>query len=115
VNSNYLECVVRQDAKSLLKRLNLDDFQYRDFSDPFLTIEPWPLFQALLRDPRVLGRAVMRAPTEAADIAQRPAPKSAPERSRIFEAYEKRVEAAPAPQGTVNVRDFLAGLSGHGA
>ena len=106
---------MRQDAKSLLKRLNLDDFQYRDFSDPFLTIEPWPLFQALLRDQRVLGKLALRASVEPADVEQRAAPKPIQERSRIFEAYEKRVDVAPPPPGTVNVKDFLAGLSGRSA
>jgi hypothetical protein len=46
---------MRQDAKSLLDRLNRQEFRYQDFTEAAEEIELWPLFQALLRDPRIVG------------------------------------------------------------
>lgn len=43
---------MRADARSLLDRLGRSDFAYKEFADRFSDLELWPLFEALLKDPR---------------------------------------------------------------
>lgn len=44
---------MRADARTLLDRLGRSDFAYKEFADRFSDLELWPLFEALLKDPRV--------------------------------------------------------------
>lgn len=44
---------MRADARSLLDRLGRSDFAYKEFADRFSDLELWPLFEALLKDPRL--------------------------------------------------------------
>lgn len=46
---------MRVDAKSLLTRLGKSDLAYREFADRFSELELWPMFEALLHDPRIQG------------------------------------------------------------
>jgi len=45
---------MRADAKVLLERLGRSDFRYREFVDRFADLESWPIFEALLKDPRII-------------------------------------------------------------
>jgi hypothetical protein len=45
---------MRADAKVLLERLGKSDFRYREFVDRFADLESWPIFEALLKDPRIM-------------------------------------------------------------
>ncbi|MGV3481260.1 MAG: hypothetical protein ACO1O3_15015 [Sphingobium sp.] len=109
---------MRQDAKSLLARLNRRDFKYQEFPDPFADMELWPIFEALLIDERVMGE---RAPTLAAaevqirartgrtERTERPAP---PKKTGLFNRYGKGATPAAEPRGeVVNMRQFLGRLS----
>ncbi|VWX53631.1 hypothetical protein [Novosphingobium sp. 9U] len=65
---------MRADARNLLDRLGRGDFAYREFADRFSDLELWPLFEALLKDPRVFQQE-----TVAEAVDPRPAePVSAP-------------------------------------
>jgi len=46
---------MRADAANLLNRLGQTKFKYQEFSDSFADMELWPLFEALIRDPRIAG------------------------------------------------------------
>ncbi|MBY8824375.1 hypothetical protein [Sphingomonas colocasiae] len=110
---------MRQDAKSLLARLNRRDFKYQEFPDPFADMELWPIFEALLIDERVMGE---KAPTLAAaevqirtrtsppERVERPA--APPRKAGLFSRYAKDAAPAAEPRGeVVNMRQFLGRLS----
>lgn len=46
---------MRNDARALLEKLSRQDFQYKQFEDPYTDMELWPLFEAILKDERVVG------------------------------------------------------------
>ncbi len=114
---------MRQDAKALLEKLSRQDFQYRQFEDRYADMELWPIFEALLKDRRIVPplttplehRQVIRA-----DIADRPGD---PVRSteavsaNIFANYGEAEETFPeASKGRLNgnpgdLRSFLSSLS----
>lgn len=79
---------MRQDAKTLLDRLDRHHLEYQDFTAAAEEIELWPLFQALLRDPRIVGNRE-QPEVAAATQAQQPATRT--------EAAAEAVEAEPAP------------------
>ncbi len=47
---------MRSDASALLEKLDRKGFDYREFPDRFADLEIWPIFEALLADPRILER-----------------------------------------------------------
>ena len=112
--------MMRMDAKALLEKLNRADFGYREFSDPLANIEPWPIFESLLADARVVGVNRSRVRREA--IAERasddiaPQPYVTPEAVSFFANYASReLPAAPAPlPEQANVRALLGRLGGRG-
>lgn len=98
---------MRRDVTALLEKLGRRDFRYEAFSDPISDLEPWPLFTALLEDPRVVG-----VPQR---IHDRPTP---PPGAPMFARYAAPVpEHAPTgrapdePAASGNLRAFLSGLS----
>ncbi len=96
---------MRRDVTALLEKLGRRDFRYEAFADPISDLEPWPLFAALLDDPRVVGRP-QRLPERAAP------PPGAP----MFARYgtptpADRGGAAGEPAASRNLRAFLSGLS----
>lgn len=119
---------MRADARNLLDRLGRSDFAYREFADRFSDLELWPLFEALLKDPRVfqqetVAEAVDPHPAEPVSApgiaAARPAGSS--ERSAppvasgsladLFNQYEAGASAPqPVRQGQ-DVRAMLRRLS----
>ncbi len=107
---------MRADIANLLDRLGRRDFQYREFHDAFADMELWPIFEALLKDERVVGKPLSRlAEREAAGRAAstRAAPAGRREEkdaaaTEMFALYgAKRSKHA----ADVNLRDFLSGLS----
>lgn len=121
---------MRQDAKTLLDRLDRHHLEYQDFTAAAEEIELWPLFQALLRDPRIVGNreqpevaAAAQAqqaavPTETAPAAVEPerAPVRPPASlqqhpaAALFGRYGR--EAAPEPESPQpprepDLRNFL--------
>lgn len=102
---------MRRDARSLLDRLNRSDFDYHDFTDAVEEIEMWPLFQALLRDPRILSASLSnRAPdVQPAIPAHHRAP--APTLTREPNGAKPVIEQQREP----NLREFLSLLGGERA
>ncbi|WP_347301972.1 hypothetical protein V5740_07990 [Croceibacterium sp. TMG7-5b_MA50] len=87
---------VRNDISSLLARLGRTDLQYREFADPLGDMEMWPIFEALLQDPRIVGRAptlldqrrrghppAARHPAEASAAMDTPAPTAPPQAAAV--------------------------------
>lgn len=52
---------MRADARTLLDRLGRSDFAYKEFADRFSDLELWPLFEALLKDPRLFHQELATA------------------------------------------------------
>lgn len=93
---------MRQDARSLLERLNRQDFRYREFPDQFADMELWPLFQALLTDERVIGGHDMEL--RGADVEVR---------ERRTEAKRRPVERAPVERTPVERAPVQHGPAAH--
>lgn len=45
---------MRSDVKILLDRLSKSQFRYKEFTDRFSDLETWPVFESVIRDPRIL-------------------------------------------------------------
>lgn len=69
---------MRADAKVLLERLGRSDFRYREFVDRFAELESWPIFEALLKDPRIMPQSEAAAieAAEPGDSERQPAPRA---------------------------------------
>ncbi|MCC2976775.1 hypothetical protein LK533_08830 [Sphingomonas sp. PL-96] len=92
---------MRQDAKTLLDRLDRQHLDYQDFTAAAEEIELWPLFQALLRDPRIVGNR--EQPASAAAVSAGPnilRPEAAPAHSEVTAppAPQSAPQPAPPPQ-----------------
>lgn len=92
---------MRRDVSALLEKLGRREFRYEAFSDPISDLEPWPLFAALLHDPRVVG-----TPQRADErTVQTPA-------APMFARYGGTTPDTPPEQATTgDLRSFLSGLS----
>jgi hypothetical protein len=120
--SNYTQGVfaMRSDAANLLNRLGQNNFRYQEFRDNFADMELWPLFEALIRDPRISGEAghrddPARGKHHAAgrtDTNLAPAPP--PVRSGgLFGRYDERQPEQPQaqPRTADDVRSLLQQLN----
>lgn len=56
---------MRKDVANLLQRLGKRDFRYQEFADRFTEVELWPIFETLIRDPRILTMDPQEAVAEA--------------------------------------------------
>lgn len=121
---------MRADARSLLDRLGRSDFAYKEFADRFSDLELWPLFEALLKDPRVFhqdpvnispAEAVSTPGIAAARLAEpaEPAPRAAAAPpspggetlADLFSRYENESGTAPQTRQGQDVRAMLRRLS----
>ena len=123
---------MRADARSLLDRLGRSDFAYKEFADRFSDLELWPLFEALLKDPRVFAQESVAGsssdtPSDAVAApgiaAARPAgaapraptppalPSGTESLADLFSRYEAQGEAASEPRSGQDVRAMLRRLS----
>lgn len=115
--------MMRRDARKLFEKLNKREYQYREFEDSFPDLEPWPIFEALLRDERVVGTEAMPSTTRnhhagraaTADTAGAGAG-AAIHPTPIFARY--REEPKPDPQAVivpkVDLRDFFGRMAENG-
>ena len=115
---------MRSDAENLLSRLGQNKFRYQEFRDNFADMELWPLFEALIRDPRISGDTAVAGldrdeahPGAGSAGAGRPYPASAVPQSvakadaradGLFGRYETTPLAGPAHE---DVRSLLRQLS----
>lgn len=129
---------MRSDASSLLSKLNQGTLVYRQFDDPLADLELWPVFEALLSDPRVIeGRrsrieereyqfqqarahgtaAVAAAPSAGPQPAAPPAARAVSQLLSAYGAGSNAEDAAPAPGqagGKAALRDLLRRLGEDG-
>ena len=103
---------MRQDTKTLLERLKRDgSFQYCDFDDASADGDVWPMFEALLADPRVVGDGALDMVV--ADIAV-PVPIRAaveqpqPRTGGLFKRYEAQASSKVSEPTVRDVLDHLA-------
>lgn len=110
---------MRADVKTLFDRLGKTDFQYRDFGDRFTEAESWPVFEAILRDPRVqqtvIGNVVVTAREPEPEPRATPAPQhSLPLGAALMRKYgapSTQAEGRPAAHEAQDVRSLLARIS----
>ncbi|WP_439533742.1 hypothetical protein [Polymorphobacter sp.] len=71
---------MRRDTKELFGRLGVESFKYQEFESPLSESDVWPMFQALLRDERVIGHANSDLEADPAPVPQLVSlpPRSAP-------------------------------------
>jgi len=105
---------MRADARSLLDRLGKNDFSYKEFADRFSDLELWPLFEALLKEPRLFQQEVV-ATTHADMPADLPAaapviPATATPTLAGARPAEPTppAERAPAPSGAETLADLFS-------
>ena len=97
---------MRTDVAILLERLGKRDFHYQEFADRFADVELWPLFETLIRDPRILTSDAPEAAQMAAPAPQAPA---APTPS----AQAEQALIAPAgPQAPADLAALFARYGG---
>jgi len=106
---------MRSDAANLLSRLGQNKFKYQEFRDNFADMELWPLFEALIRDPRISGDAAanpddaMPGPgIDAPDRASTPSPAISPRQAGLFGRYEDTRSSGPVQE---DVRALLRKLN----
>lgn len=109
---------MRLDVKNLLARLGKNDFAYKEFEDRFSDLELWPIYEALLKDPRLHAMAHADAlPPEDGGNEHMAEPASEP-LSSLFSRYENSPPAQAAQtdgQQDKDVRAMLRQLSELGA
>ena len=120
---------MRPDVKSLLDRLDRQQFRYQDFSEVADEIELWPLFQALLRDPRIVGFAAPPAlAAPARDVTLLATKPELPVSARVggaappvgaggalFDRYRTAARSSKVDSSTPDLRQFLARAGGERA
>ena len=108
---------MRADAANLLNRLGQTKFKYQEFSDSFADMELWPLFEALIRDPRIAGggaemsaelRESVPVQTAVKPAAARVAAPAEPRGEGLFGRY---AQATPAAAPGQDVRSLLRQLN----
>ena len=102
---------MRQDARSLLEKLQQTDFVYHDFDGQEDEGEPWPLLDALLRHPAIARPAAVRSwPQRGPVEVDLDESKST---SRLFRRYDARPQESEAegkqPEQR-SLRNFLTKL-----
>jgi len=96
--------------------LGQNNFKYQEFRDNFADMELWPLFEALIRDPRISGEAGHRGEAARSEpaVGGRPDANPAPARTApggLFGRYEERSPDEPSPRSTADVRSLLQQLN----
>ncbi|GHD02050.1 hypothetical protein GCM10019060_36960 [Novosphingobium pokkalii] len=108
-----------------MERLGKSDFRYREFVDRFADLESWPIFEALLKDPRIMPQDELPAmeAAEPGDSVRQPAPRAQPTaQPRVVPVVSPKPapqpEAAPSlfgrygrPERAQNIRSLLQRLS----
>lgn len=105
---------MRQDARSLLEKLQQTDFAYRDFDEQEDEGEPWPLLDALLRHPALARSAPARSWPQRVQ-AEADSPDAKPV-GRLFGRYDARPPEPEAKKESERptLRSFLGKLADEG-
>lgn len=84
---------MRQDARSLLEKLQQTEFAYRDFDEQEDEGDPWPLLEALLRHPALARTPAVRSWPEGG-VEEVPPSEPRPV-SRLFRRYDPHPVGRP--------------------
>lgn len=101
---------MRIDAKVLLNRLGRSDFRYREFVDRFADLESWPVFEALLRDPRICAQSATDT-DGSVQAPESPAASAGSLRPDLFARYGAAAAPQPAAEPPQSIRALLDRLS----
>ncbi|BBC71898.1 conserved hypothetical protein [Altererythrobacter sp. B11] len=93
---------MRSDASALLQKLNRQEIHYREFPDRYADLELWPIFEALLNDPRIVERKLSRVEQREAEFAKAVAAEAAP-------------ASVPVPEGHPLEQQLSSLLSAYGS
>lgn len=96
---------MRLDVSSLLNRLGRSDFKYKEFTDRFSDLDSWPIFEAVLKDQRVLRHAAANGEASATPVS---GVAQAPMEAALARKYGNTVGNALQRK---DVRSVLAGLT----
>lgn len=112
---------MRQDARSLLERLGRKEFRYQEFEDPFADMELWPIFEALLRDDKVVGQQastirmadIQFRSANAGEVAASAIPQPTAAPSPLFGryAFSQSSPSAATAGKAVNMRQLFGRMS----
>lgn len=108
---------MRADAKALLDRLGRSDFKYREFVDRFTDLESWPIFEAVLKDSRLLGSVPDDLDNEPEDTGSHALggeliqPAKPALRPDLFARYAAGSKTTHEPEPKRNIRSLLERLS----
>jgi hypothetical protein len=97
---------MRTDVAILLERLGKREFHYQEFADRFADVELWPLFETLIRDPRILTPTAAQA---AEPAAAAPKASAAPTPSAL---QTEEAPLAPAPTAPADLAALFARYGG---
>ncbi|EGD59980.1 hypothetical protein Y88_1854 [Novosphingobium nitrogenifigens DSM 19370] len=108
---------MRSDAANLLSRLGQGKFKYQEFRDNFADMELWPLFEALIRDPRISGtdedsRSLFTDdPAQGRDTGTPTIPHAEPVRvAGLFGGYGAQASASPPATAPRRPQDDVRSL-----
>lgn len=101
---------MRYDVNILLEKLGKSQFRYQEFADRFSDLDTWPVFEAVIRDPRIFNSAA-----DDGQLSQQPLIADVPSIASVFsQKYGAEeglhVEASPERSGT-DVRTLLTRIS----
>lgn len=101
---------MRYDVNILLERLGKSQFRYQEFADRFSDLDTWPVFEAVIRDPRIFN-----SNSDSGQLSQQPLTADVPSIASVFsQKYGAEegvsVEASPERSGT-DVRTLLTRIS----
>ena len=105
---------MRLDVKNLLARLGKNDFAYKEFEDRFSDLELWPIYEALLKDPRLYAMAHADTPPQESSSDEQMAEPASEPLSSLFGRYENSPPAQATQtdgQQDKDVRAMLRQLS----
>lgn len=98
---------MRTDVAILLERLGKREFHYQEFADRFADVELWPLFETLIRDPRILTPTAAQATEPAAAAAPKASAAPAPSAPQA-----EKAPLAPAPTAPADLAALFARYGG---
>lgn len=97
---------MRTDVKTLLDRMGRSQFKYKEFSDRFSELETWPVFEAVIRDPRVFENSANNS-----SIGLPQSDSQAPSIGSVLSGKYRSDDSARAENPGGDVRGLLARIS----
>jgi hypothetical protein len=103
---------MRTDVAILLERLGKREFHYQEFADRFADVELWPLFETLIRDPRILTPTAAQAAEPAAAAAPKASAAPAAPHAGNAAPQAEKAPVAPVPTAPADLAALFARYGG---